>query len=154
MPGDKGVLFYRVYNGTTYRFEKFVRDDGIEMNRNIGFVYFLKKYFFIITISVFSFLFLLLKIHTERARKIYLLPSLSTEATITRKDTYIKTVSGGEDRKKETFYRLSFLLDDCSVWTFTVSLQFYNKVVEKDTVTLIYKETKKKRIYLVDLIKV
>ena len=133
--GDEGVLHYRIDSKNSIRFfDQFIRDDGKKMVKDR-----VEKYFY--ALPFFVVIYLILFSNLNRVTLLFSKKRTKT-AVVVRKDTYIE--------KDKTLLRMFFELDDQSVWTFTVSQQLYYKAEKNQNVTLIYKELKKKNIYLLD----
>jgi len=133
--GDEGVLHYRIDSKNSIRFfDKFIRDDGKKMVKDRIDKYFYSSWLFVV-------IYLILFSNLNRVTLLFSKKRTKT-AVMVKKDTYIE--------KDKTLFRMFFELDDRSVWAFTISQQLYYKAETNQNVTLIYKELKKKKIYLLD----
>ena len=82
-----------------------------------------------------------------KARKILLLPDSMTQATIAAKNVVKRWERTGKVHRYKTYYQLTFVTETHFRWTFDVSPELYNAVIEGDSGTLVYVESKRKRIY-------
>lgn len=105
----------------------------------------------ILTIS--GFIGLVLLVELVKSKGLALLPEQSTAVTVIAKYMTRKDEGDAEHSNWKTYYNISFQTEKSVQWSFSVSLELYNALIEGDEGTLIYKESKRKRIYFVSFLR-
>lgn len=106
------------------------------------------------SILIFSgFAGLVLLIEFIKSKGLALLPEQSIDVTVMAKYVTRKDEGDAENSNWKTYYNISFQTKDNIQWSFSVSLELYNALIEGDEGTLIYKESKQKRIYFISFIR-
>ena len=83
------------------------------------------------------------------------LPEFTTKATVVEKkvvveEEFVSCDSDGNSVFNETsYYRLTFKTGENVHWIFNVSLDLYNAVTEGDSGTLVYKKSKRNKVFFV-----
>jgi Protein of unknown function (DUF2500). len=79
------------------------------------------------------------------------LPELTTKAKVTVKNVVKEKINGADPSQdtENTYCKVTFETENNFQWTFNLSLKFFNSVVEGDTGTLVYKESKRQKIFFV-----
>jgi len=104
---------------------------------------------FVAVIIAIPFVIIILK-----NKKLSRLPELTIKATVVYKEIVkenntVPDGSGGYYESEETHYRITFETEHHIQWSFNVSLELFNAVIESDTGIVTYKESKQQKIYFV-----
>lgn len=106
------------------------------------------------SILIFSgFAGLVLLVEFIKSKGIALLPEQSTTVTVMAKYVTRKDEGDAENSNWKTYYNISFQTKESFQWSFSVSLELYNALMEGDEGTLVYKESKRKQIYFISFIR-
>jgi len=82
-----------------------------------------------------------------------LLAELTVKAAVTAKNVVQKEVSNGDSYEIRNYCKLTFETETHIQWTFDSSVELYNALLEGDYGTLVYKESKKNKIYYVGFLR-